>query len=199
MSFSSPAGALNPRFEDRLRLQKCWLWFLILGIVLILVGMIAMAAPFVATLTTVLFFGILLAAGGVVQIVNSILGSSWRGFFLHLLSGLLHLIIGGLMIERPDRAAEVLTLILAVAFLVGGSLRVIYVLMNRFTGWPWVLLNGLITLFLGVAIWRQWPESSIWVIGLFVGIDLVFNGWSWVMLAMLVKAPVRGNAAANVG
>jgi uncharacterized membrane protein HdeD (DUF308 family) len=65
--------------------------------------------------------------------------------------------------------------------------------LHRFSGWPWVVLNGVITLVLGVMIWRQWPESALWVIGLFLGIDLVFSGWTWVLLALAVRSiPAAG-------
>jgi uncharacterized membrane protein HdeD (DUF308 family) len=188
MSSPSLPESINPRFEEMLRLRKYWAWLLALGITLVLLGVAAMGAQLVVTLTTVLVFGILLLAGGVVQVVNAVLARGWRVFFLHLMAGVLHLVVGGLMIDRPVRAAEALTLMLAVAFLVGGSLRIVYVLLERFPGSAWVLLNGVVTLLLGVGIWRQWPGSSLWVIGLFVGIDLVFNGWSWVMLAMALKA-----------
>ena len=72
---------------------------------------------------------------------------------------------------------------------VGGVVRLVYALLENFPGRGWVLLSGLINVLLGIAIWRQWPESSYWVIGMFIGIDLIFNGWSWVMLGMIVKSP----------
>jgi uncharacterized membrane protein HdeD (DUF308 family) len=200
MSLQHQADQLNPRYEECLRLQKCWVWFIALGVILMVVGFIALGAAFLTTLTSVLVFGILLLAGGVVQIVNAFLARSWRGFFLHLLAGILHLIIGGLMVERPLRAAEVLTLMLAVAFLVGGVVRLVYALLENFAGRGWVLLSGFINLLLGIAIWRQWPESSYWVIGMFIGIDLIFNGWSWVMLGTIVKSvtPDSGHVESKV-
>jgi uncharacterized membrane protein HdeD (DUF308 family) len=63
----------------------------------------------------------------------------------------------------------------------------VFALAHSFEGRSWVLLNGFITLLLGISIWRQWPESSVWVIGLFVGIELVFSGWSWIMLGLAVR------------
>ncbi len=187
MSFPSGSQAINPRYYEAMQLRGCWGWFLALGIALVILGMTAISAQFVATLTSVTLFGSLLLAGGVVQLVNAFVARGWRAFFVALLVGVLHIVVGGMMIERPGRAAEVLTLMLAVAFLAGGSFRILYVLFERVAGWQWMLLNGVVTLLLGIAIWRQWPESSTWVIGLFVGIDLVFNGWSWVMLALAVK------------
>ncbi len=190
MNLPDQSSQLNPKFEECLRLSKCWVWFLSLGIVLMVVGVMAISSALIATLTSILVFGILLMAGGVVQIVNAFLARSWKGFFLHLLAGILHLVVGELMVEHPLLAAEGLTLLLAVSFLVGGALRLVYALFESFTGRGWVLLNGLIVLLLGISIWRQWPASSLWVIGLFIGIDLIFSGWSWVMLGLIVKAPV---------
>jgi uncharacterized membrane protein HdeD (DUF308 family) len=179
----------NPKYDDSLRLQDYWAWFFALGTAIMVLGFLAIGAAFITTFTTILVFGILMMGGGVVQLVNACLGRSWRAFFLHLLSGVLYLIVGGLMIERPIGFAVAITLILAVAFLASGTLRILLALIERFPGWGWVLANGIITLMLGIAIWRRWPEDSLWVIGLFVGIELVFNGLSWVMFGLLVKAP----------
>ncbi len=183
----------GPYHEECLRSHHCWPWFLLLGILLIVVGIMAIGAAFIATLATVMIFGWLIVAGGVMQTVNAFLARSWRGFFVYLLAGILHLVVGILMIEHPVRAAAALTLLIAAIFFVGGILRVSYALVDRFPGWGWMLLNGAITFVLGVMIWREWPESSLWVIGLFVGIDLILNGWSWVMLALILRA-VRSRA-----
>ncbi len=193
MNLPDQTDKLNPRFEECLRLRRCWLWFLILGIALMVVGAMAIGAAFIAGLAFVLTLGILLLAGGVVQIVNAFLARSWKGFFLHLLAGILHLVVGMLIIERPGRALAVIALLLAVAFLAGGLVRIVYALLEDFSGRGWVLLNGLITLVLGIIILRRWPESSEWVVGLLVGIDLIFNGWSWVMLGLIVKSSVGGH------
>jgi uncharacterized membrane protein HdeD (DUF308 family) len=189
MSWQPEPDLLRVREQQ---LRKWWGLFLALGIAMMVLGLAAIGMQFVATITTVLVLGILLLAAGVVQIANAILARGWRPFFLHLMAGVLDLIVGGLMIERPLMAAEVLTLILAVSFVAGGSLRIAYVLLERFAGWPWVLVNGIIALLLGLLIWRQWPTSTLWVIGLLVGIELVFSGWTWVMMAVAVRAAVPG-------
>ena len=188
MNENLPHESLDPHNEECLRSHHCWPWFLGLGVLLIVIGIMAIGSAFVATLATILVFGWLMVAGGIVQIVNAFLGRGWRGFFVHLLAGLLHLIVGVLMIEHPLRAAEALTLLIAAMLLIGGGVRIAYALVDRFPGWPWLLLSGAISLLLGISIWRQWPESGLWVIGLFVGIDLVLNGWTWVMLALFLRA-----------
>jgi uncharacterized membrane protein HdeD (DUF308 family) len=192
MNLQQDFNQINPRYEEWLRLRKSWVWFLILGVVLIGAGTLAIAAAFITTLTSILLFGILMLGGGAVQLINALLARNWKGFVLHLFAGLLYLVVGALMAEHPVQAAEGLTLMLATAFLVGGVLRVVYALIHSFVGRGWVVMNGFISLLLGIAIWRQWPESSLWVIGLFIGIDLIINGWLWVMLGMMVKAPVTG-------
>jgi uncharacterized membrane protein HdeD (DUF308 family) len=192
MSLQARPDSLNPKHEECLRLHHCWLWLLVLGIGLMVVGVLAIGAAVITTFTTILVFGCLLLAGGVVQIVNAFLGSSWRGFFLHLLVGILHLVVGALMIEHPKEAAEGVTLMLAAAFIVAGVFRVVVAMKEQFAGAGWVMVNGVIAFVLGVAIWRHWPESSPQVIGLCVGIDLIFNGWSWVMLGLVVKATGPG-------
>lgn len=190
MNLQNERDQLNPTYDECMRLHDCWLWFLVLGAAIMFAGFAAIGSAFVATFATVVVFGSLLLIGGVVQIVNAFLARTWGAFFLNAMIGVLHLIIGGLMIEHPLRAAEGLTLMLAVAFLFGGVARLIFGAANSFAGRGWVLLNGFITLLLGISIWRQWPESSLWVIGLFIGIDLVFSGWSWVMLGIAVKSIV---------
>jgi uncharacterized membrane protein HdeD (DUF308 family) len=77
---------------------------------------------------------------------------------------------------------------LAAAFLVGGLLRIIIALTHRFRNWGWVLANGVVTFLLGLMIWQRWPEASERVIGLVVGIELIFAGWSWVALALAVRS-----------
>jgi uncharacterized membrane protein HdeD (DUF308 family) len=89
-----------------------------------------------------------------------------------------------MIINRPAESAIELTLIIAFFLIFGGIFRVIYALSERFTGWGWVLLNGGVSLLLGLLVYKQWPGSGLWLIGLFVGIELIFNGWAWIMLSL---------------
>jgi uncharacterized membrane protein HdeD (DUF308 family) len=158
-----------------------------LGLVSIIVGLLAISFAFIATLAKVVVFGVLLLIAGITEVVHAFMVRNFRGFALHLLAAALYLLVGLFMLEDPVRAAVVLTLLLAASFLVGGLLRIVFSLGVTFPGWPWVLLNGVVDLVLGVLILTGWPESSLWAIGLFVGIDLLFHGWSWVILALTVR------------
>jgi uncharacterized membrane protein HdeD (DUF308 family) len=187
MSLAPPPTPEDVLSAERERLGRNWYWLLILGVLLIIVGMVAISASFVATLATVVAVGTLCLIGGGVEIANAIWALRWRGFWLHLLAGLIYVALGLILVERPGLGAEVITFMLAIALLVGGSFRIVMALSERFHGWGWVLLNGIVTLVLGILIWRQWPESALWVIGLFVGIDMVFAGWSLVMAGLAVR------------
>jgi uncharacterized membrane protein HdeD (DUF308 family) len=164
-----------------------WGWFLALGIILIIVGTGAVAMPIVAGLATAVTFGALLLLGGTAQLVGAFWTRDWSGFFLSLLMGVLYLVLGLLFLSAPLKAEEAMTLFLACVLLVGGLFRIFGSLMYQFPHWGWTLVGGAINLTLGILIWRQLPEAALWVIGLFVGIDMIFTGWTWVMLALAVK------------
>lgn len=169
-------------------LRGQWLWFLILGILLIVVGMVAIAVPFVTGLTTAVIFGALLLAGGVIQFVGSFWARDWSGFFLTLIAGILYVVVGFLFLRDPGNALLAMTLLLACGLLVEGLFRVVGSIMYQFPHWGWVLVGGLIDVLLGVLIWSQWPVSGLWVIGLFVGISMIYNGWTWVLLGLALKS-----------
>jgi len=101
--------------------------------------------------------------------------------------GVLQLIVGLICVRHPAEAAIVYTLLMAVFFMVGGLFRIVTALASPFRGRGWVLVNGIITLILGIMIWQQMPFSGLWVIGTFLGIDLIFNGWSYFLLGLDVR------------
>jgi uncharacterized membrane protein HdeD (DUF308 family) len=164
-----------------------WGWILALGIVLIVVGTLAIAMPLATSLVSVVFLSSLLIVGGIAQLVGAFWTRDWSGFFISLLMAVLYVVLGVMFLRQPIEAVEAMTLFLACGLMVGGLFRIIGSLMYRFPHWGWTLLGGIINLVLGIMIWQNWPEASLWVIGLFIGIDLIFTGWTWVMLALSVR------------
>ena len=175
-------------------IHKHWPWFLALGIAMVIIGMFAISWACIATITVTAtwLFGFLLLGGGIAEIVTSFSAGRWSGTLVHLLVGVLYVIVGLMIIEQPENSAIQLTLIIAFFLIISGVMRVVAALSERFAGWGWVLLNGSITAMLGLLIYKQWPVSGLWVIGLFIGIDLIFNGWAWIMLSLGLRqhAPV---------
>jgi len=165
-------------------LRRSWGWFLALGIALIVLGTIAIGSAFYMTIASVFLFGWLLMIGGVMEAVHAFWRKRWAGFFLDLLTGILYVVAGWMMVTNPAESALMLTLIIAMFLVFEGVFRIVAALVARYPHWGWVLFNGVISLILGISIWRRWPYSGLWVIGLFVGIEMLLNGWSLVMLGL---------------
>jgi uncharacterized membrane protein HdeD (DUF308 family) len=187
---SSPAVIV----QDLQSIHRHWPWFLALGIAMVVIGMFAISWACIATITVTAtwLFGFLLLGGGIAEIISGFSAGRWSGTLIHLLVGVLYVIVGLMIIEQPENSAIQLTLIIAFFLIISGVMRVVAALSERFAGWGWVLLNGSITAMLGLLIYKQWPVSGLWVIGLFIGIDLILNGWAWIMLSLGVRqhAPV---------
>jgi len=168
-------------------LKRNWAWFLAVGIALVILGLMAISWSVLTTLVSVAIFGWLLLIGGVLTVVHAFLRRRWGGFFIELFAGLLYLLVGLMVVGNPADSAVALTLVIALFLLIGGVFRIVTALTVRFQHWLWMLLNGVISLLLGMMIWSQWPVSGLWVIGLFIGLDMIFYGWSLVMLALAVR------------
>ena len=164
-----------------------WGWFLAFGIVLLLLGIAAIVRSVTATVASMLFFGWLLVFAGIFEFVSAFMVGNWAGFFLHVLIAVLFAITGVLMLTRPVMSAEALTLVMSMFFLVAGLSQLIALLWAHLPGWGWQSLSGVVTSILGVFVLVGWPVSGLWVIGLFVGIDLVFYGWAWMALAITLR------------
>ena len=167
-------------------LQRNWGWLLAFGIVSILLGLAGLYMTFGLTMATVVFFGALILAGGVLQLVQAVGCKGWKGVLAHVLIALLYISAGILIMFDPVLASSLLTLILAGILMAVGLVRIMMAFQVRgaVEGWYWALLAGLVSILLGGMIVAQWPASGLWVIGLFVAIELIVNGWSYVFLAL---------------
>ncbi|MAT14097.1 MAG: HdeD protein [Planctomyces sp.] len=171
----------------REQLGSRWGWFVGLGLLLMVFGIVALGAAVFTTLATMIFIGWLMIFAGVAQAFHAFACKAWSGFFIDLLSGLLYLAVGFMMVANPGVTALTLTLLIALFLIFGGIFRIVVAIAVRYDNWIWLLLNGVISLLLGIAIWQQWPISGAWVIGMFVGIDMLFNGFSLLMLGLAAR------------
>ncbi|TAN22706.1 MAG: HdeD family acid-resistance protein [Acidobacteria bacterium] len=167
-------------------LRRNWIWLFVLGILLIILGVVALIDSVTATVISMLFFGWVLLIAGIVEAVQAFRHRNGSHIFLHGMNAVLGIVVGLLLLRHPVAAAMVITLLLAVYFTVAGVFRIMSVLALRPPRWGWALADGIITFILGVLVWVRWPSSSLWIIGLFIGIDLIVVGWSEVMLASAV-------------
>lgn len=162
-------------------------WFVALGVALIVLGCIAIWAAVFTTLISVMIFGWLLLIGGIVQSVHAFFVRPWTGLLLQLLIGMLNIIVGLLIVANPGASALALTLLMAAFFIVGGLFRIIASAREHLPSRGWAIFSGIINILLGILIWMQWPASAFWVIGLFIGIDLVFTGWWFLTLSLMAR------------
>ncbi len=168
-------------------LRKAWGWLLAWGILLVLAGIVGLGYEFAVSVVTTLFVGGLIVAYGVMEVIHAFRHQRWSGFFLFLFGGLLSIVAGVVIWTRPLASMGVITLLAASYFVVLGVFRVVGAVSSRHPGWGWGVFNGVVSTLLGLLVWNGWPASSIWVIGMFVSIDMIFQGWNYVMLAMVAR------------
>jgi uncharacterized membrane protein HdeD (DUF308 family) len=187
MSTEPNLPADTPLRQELQHMREAWLLLLILGIALVIVGVLAIISAFVATMATMAVFGSLLFVGGILQLVNALTCRNWRGFFLFFIAAICYSVLGLIMMSHPLAAAAAVTLMIAAALMIGGMIRIVIAVLDRFYGWPWVLIDGFITLILGIFIWKHFPEDAAWIIGIFIGVNLILAGWSWIFLALGIR------------
>jgi uncharacterized membrane protein HdeD (DUF308 family) len=189
--------AANLRHE-LVHMRTHWWWFALLGALLVVCGTAAIVFPHLTVITTfavTTLIGLMLMLGGVATVISAFWAGRWSGLLLQLLVGILYIACGFVVTENPVVSALAITVFIAVSFVVLGTFRIIAALMLRFPQWGWALLNGVVTLLAGVVIYRQLPTDAFWVLGLLIGLEMLFNGWTWIMLALSLRSLPAETAA----
>jgi uncharacterized membrane protein HdeD (DUF308 family) len=174
-------------------------WSIVWGILLIVFGMVAIGSPALAALAVNALIAWLIVLSGVVHIVLAFQSHGAGSVIWKLLVGVAYVAFGGYLLTHPLMGVASLTLLLASLFLIEGILNIIlFFKMRAVQGSSWVLFDGVITLLLGLMIYIQWPSSSVWAIGILVGVSMIMSGVSRVMLSLAarkVTAPGTGTIA----
>jgi uncharacterized membrane protein HdeD (DUF308 family) len=168
-------------------LRHNWGWLLAFGCLMVLVGMFAITYSVIFTLITVFWLGWVLIVAGVVEGVQAIRHRDRGHLIWYILEALLAIVIGVLLLRSPGTGALAITLLLATYFVIAGIFRIVAALTFRLPHWGWGLFNGILTLILGIIVWGGWPVTAFWVLGLFLGITLVFRGFTWIMLSLALR------------
>lgn len=171
-------------------LNRHWGWFFLWGLALVILGICAVSLATLTTLISIIALGVLIFIAGIVIILDSLKfwWGRWDGFFFHLIVGIVYVIVGVMLFRNPVMASLSLTLLLGIFYIAIGALRIIYALWFRMTAFGWIFFNGLIALLLGILIVANWPEASLFIIGLFVGIDLFFAGLAYIALGLSARS-----------
>ena len=177
------------RRQLALTIHTHWKLFLVQGIVMMVLGFLAVAEPNVATLAVTLFVGWLFLIAGVFRAALAWHSRQMPGFAWAMLTALLSMVLGLILILRPLAGVLTLTMVLVAFFIVEGIASILGAIQHRqhLRSWVWVLFSGVVDLLLAFLIWAGWPSSADWAIGLLVGINMLFFGLSLVMTALAAR------------
>jgi uncharacterized membrane protein HdeD (DUF308 family) len=168
-------------------LHRHWGLYLVEGILLVILGALAIIIPPLATLAVTILVGWLLQVSGVFGQISAFWMRQAPGFWWSLLSAVLGILAGGLLVARPVTGAVSLTLVLIAFFIIEGAASIMFALDHRSDlpgSWAWMLASGIVDLVLSAMILAGLPSTAAWAIGLLVGINLIFGGISLAMMAL---------------
>lgn len=166
-------------------LQRNWGWLLGLGILFVVLGFVGLGMTVSLTMISIFALGGLFMIAGIAQFVDVFQSHQWKGVLGHALIAVLYVMGGGLIIRDPILASVVITALIAWVFIIMGVTRILMAFVLRDTAaWGWLLFAGIMAVVLGVLILMQWPFSGTWIIGMFIAIELIVNGWTYIFMAM---------------
>jgi aquaporin Z len=184
------------RAAEAAPLHKNWGWMVAFGALLALAGFVALGSVVLSTIATVLVVGVAMIVSGFIEIAYAFAMRSWGKFFLWIVIGLLYVVGGGAVVQNPLLAAGFLTLLLGAGLVASGLVRIFLAFqLPKDAPWGFVALSGVVTFLVGGVILAQWPVSSLWALGVFLGVDLIFAGASWIGFGMSLRDVEGGQAA----
>lgn len=164
-------------------------WIIALGIIYVIAGFIALGSMMMATVASVFVVGVMMVIAGVAEVFNAFQIKTWGKFLVWALLGMLYIVAGFITFENPIFAAVILTLLLGASLVASGLVRLFLAFnMKRETPWVLVAISGAVTLVLGLLILARWPINSVYILGLFLGIDLIVAGVSWIGLGFGLRS-----------
>lgn len=171
-------------------------WLLALGLVFVILGVLAFISVVTATIVSVVFVAIGMIMAGMAEISLGLQSGSRRRMLTWTLLGIFYVSAGLLAFFNPLLAAGVLTLLLGASLVGAGIVRLLLAFQLRSDSrWWWVALSAAITALLGLMVLAQWPQSSLYILGVFLSVDLVFAGLCWISIAIAAMSPSYANAA----
>ncbi len=163
-------------------------WFIALGVLLIILGVICIGSPLITTIAVKIFVGWMFLIGGIAQVIHAFSASDWGGFLWNLLIGALYVFVGGWLAFFPLTGIITLTILIAAMFVAEGLIKFVMGLNLRpEQGWFWMVFSGLAAFVLGLMLFFGLPGTAAWAIGLMVGINLLLSGWAFLMVSLFAE------------
>jgi uncharacterized membrane protein HdeD (DUF308 family) len=163
----------------------------VMGLLLSLLGIVALGAVVITSVASVIFFGSMLVVAGIFEIVHALRVRKTGPFLMFLLGGVLSVVVGAMVLARPGSGLVAMTLLLAGYFFASGLFRGITSLVDRYAGWGWDFAYGIVSVVLGIIISAQMPTSTLWALGLVVGVEILSRGISIMAGALAVRGAMR--------
>ncbi len=158
-------------------------WFVAFGILFIVGGILAIAAPIFASVFVAIMVGVSLAVAGAFQAFHAFQVKEWGTFLWQFLVGAIVLVGGGLIAFNPIAGAITLTWVFAVVWIAKGIMQIMFAWRIRpMPAWAWIFGAGVVAIVVGVLVLVKWPNSGLLVPGTLLGISLLFTGWSYLLL-----------------
>jgi len=174
-------------------LSDRWGWIVALGAVFVVAGTAALIMVVPATIASVYWVGAMMLVAGVGEVIAAFQCKTWSRFALWALLGALYVAAGLMTFANPLLAAASLTLLIGIALAAAGIIRLWLAWQIKDTdAWRWVAVSGVITLLLGVMILVRWPVSGLYVLGIFLAVDLLFAGWGWIATGFAIRRLTDG-------
>ncbi|UCG84915.1 MAG: DUF308 domain-containing protein [Gemmatimonadota bacterium] len=159
---------------------------MLMGVVMVILGLLALGAPLVTGVAVAVTVGSFVLLGGILQLILGVKAESWGSRIFGIILGLVAVVCGLLLIAHPLLSLGFLTLLLAGYFVIDGMFQVVQALdIKPDRGWGATLLAGVMSVLLGILVWRQWPLSGAWAVGVLVGIKILLSGWSMIACGSL--------------
>ena len=175
---------------------KCPFTLFVAGVVTIVLGVLAMMAPFATGVIATTLIGVFAVGAGISRMVLAFRASSFGKGILGFVVGVLTVLSGLVIMGHPLLGMATLALILAGYFVVDGIAEIAFSFqLKPRAGWGWMLFGGIVSLLLGISLWRQWPISGLWAIGILVGIKLIAAGWTMIALKAAMESATACDGA----
>jgi uncharacterized membrane protein HdeD (DUF308 family) len=166
-------------------IRSNWIWFILLGSVLMVAGVLAIMVPAISSVAASKLLGAVLVVSGILQIFQASKVLHWIGFMWHLLLGILAVVGGALIYADPFAGVVAITILIAIVFAIHGVTQIVFAWrMRRQSGWQWFLVSGFIALIVSTLLAIKLPYSHSFTPATLAGVSLLFAGWAYVAMAL---------------
>lgn len=198
---AAPTDSMQPTkniFQVDEKLNASSSWLIAMGVATLIIGFLALSSSVATTLISVIVLGVLCILAAIFQFVFALTSGKWGGFGLHLLLAVLYVLTGIFLVSNPGIGAATLTLFLAFLFITSGIFRIVGSIVMRFSGWGWALLSGVITTALGVYVISNMPVASLTLLGVLLGVDLIFFGAGLMSFGIALRRGPSGHTGGRM-